>query len=299
MYSGRPTSDDPSGPGTRSMAVAPARTRSTSEGWFTVVVPIDIGVMVTGNIDDALRRLRITGTASTVRDVWYAEACAGLERGRLSLLSGGIVLRMRSAARSGSIAYLGECARADVTVMLRPRSGSRLTGQWAESFDGRSIKYRVAGEWCGPRRGLVASATSKVDSAVVSEAVAAGGDPGAALNAAQRHLMVTCAPHGVAVDRLVALGAVRTRTWRSIEVGSIRVVAQRYRVRDADLLRLNTRVEPWVSESGAAFITRAASVHRGLHELVRPFGDVESDFESTLGLLLNSSARKWCAAHAR
>lgn len=264
-----------------------------------MVVPIDIGVMITGNIDEALRRLRITGTASTVRDVWYAEACAGLERGRLSLLSGGIVLRMRSTARSGSIAYLGECARADVTVMLRPRSGSRLTGQWAESFDGRSIRYRVAGEWCGPRRGLVASATSKVEADVVSEAVTGPGDPGAALNAAQRHLLVTCAPHGVAVDRLVALGSVRTRTWRAIAVDTSRVVAQRYRVRDIDLLRLNTRVEPLAGESGAAFITRAGTIHRGLHDLVRPYGDLESDFESALGRLLNTPARRWCAAHAR
>lgn len=264
-----------------------------------MVVPIDIGVMITGNIDDTLRRLRITGTSSTVRDVWYAEACAGLERGRLSLLSGGIVLRMRSAARSGSIAYLGECAGADVTVMLRPRSGSRLTGQWAESFDGRSIRYRVAGEWCGPRRGLVASATSKVDPGVVTDAVAPGGDPGVALNAAQRHLLVTCAPHGVAVDRLVSLGSVRTRTWRSVAVGATRVVAQRYRVRDVDLLRLNTRVEPSPGESGAALIARAGAIHRGLHELVRPHADLDADFESTLGLLLNTSARRWCAAHAR
>ncbi|WP_062999817.1 hypothetical protein [Nocardia jinanensis] len=219
--------------------------------------PIHIKVNLDRDVAGALSRLGCTRATATGRDIWFAEPRSAGVTGAPTLLSSGIVIRLRSGAAH------------DLTVELRPCQRPQLVGRWVAPFTDSAVQYRIESDWCGGRRMLSASVIGRRPSGSLRDAVARGVDITAALDPAQRQFLVSCTPPGVAVERLRALGPVASAQWTGVLVADVYADVERWTVAGLDLLELSLRVTPTDGEPPADLHMRAFDAQRGLENALR------------------------------
>ncbi|MGW5385342.1 hypothetical protein [Nocardia sp. NPDC003963] len=222
--------------------------------------PIQIKVNLDRDVAAALHRLGCDDIAPLRRDIWFAEPLSPGSPRAPALLSGHIVIRLRSGTAD------------DVTVELRPCERARLVGRWAAPFTDPALHYRIEEEWCAGRRMLSASAISRRPPGSLRKAVAAGGDITAVLDSAQRQFLVNCTPPGVAVDHLRALGPVAAARWVGVAVGEVHADIERWTVAGLDLLEFSLRITPRPDGPTTDPERGALDTQRALHNALRALG---------------------------
>lgn len=225
-----------------------------------MITPIEIKVNLDGDVAAALTRLECTGRPAIDRRIWFAEPRPTGLHTAPTLLSSRIVIRLRSGEND------------DLTVKLRPCLPSQLVGRWTTSFTDDALRYRIEEDWNAERRVLSASAVSDRPAGSLRDATVLGADVTTVLDTAQRQLLVSCTPPGVAVDRLVAMGPIASTKWTKVRVGDLHVDAERWTIADLDLLELSLRVTPEHGESHTEVRNRALHRQRKFEAAVRRRG---------------------------
>ncbi|WP_169888425.1 hypothetical protein [Rhodococcus tukisamuensis] len=139
------------------------------------------------------------------------------------------------------------------------------------------LKYRIEGDWSGPRRVLAASLVSSRTQGSLLEAVTAGDDAARALDGIQRQFLETGAQSPLHVDQLVALGHIASTKWTDLRLGKLDVDMERWQVADLDFLELSTRVEPRDGETADEFTARATRKQQEFTTSVRECGLAVAD----------------------
>ncbi|WP_040700851.1 hypothetical protein [Nocardia vinacea] len=225
-----------------------------------MITPIEIKVNLDGDVAAALTRLECTGRPAIDRRIWFAEPRPTGLHTAPTLLSSRIVIRLRSGEND------------DLTVKLRPCLPSQLVGRWTTSFTDDALRYRIEEDWNAERRVLSASAVSDRPAGSLHDATMLGADVTTVLDTAQRQLLVSCTPPGVAVDRLVAMGPIASTKWTKVRVGDLHVDAERWTIADLDLLELSLRITPEHGESHTEVRNRALRRQRKFEAAVRRRG---------------------------
>ncbi|MFX0578271.1 hypothetical protein [Nocardia nepalensis] len=225
-----------------------------------MITPIEIKVNLDGDVAEALTRLECTGRSAIDRRIWFAEPRPTGPDTAPTLLSSRIVIRLRSGEND------------DLTVKLRPCLPSQLVGRWTTPFTDHALRYRIEEDWNAQRHVLSASAVSDRPAGSLREATLLGVDVTTVLDSAQRQLLVSCTPPGVAVDRLLAMGPIVSTKWTKVRVGDLEVDAERWTIADLDLLELSLRVTPEHGESHSEVRNRALDRQRRFEAAVRRRG---------------------------
>ena len=230
--------------------------------------PVESKVNVAGHPEDALSALGLNGGSE--RRIWFFEDLTpGIEPG-LPLLSGGVVLRVRSG-KSG-----------DFTLKLRPCRRTQLTPEWAAGFtDGNRFEYRVEQDWTGQRRSLAASSVVNLDPDLIDSVVSEGADADTLLAGKQREFLRDCGTLRIAFAGLTPLGPVLATKWKNVPVGKFDTHIERWEVGDLDFLEVSIRSD-----------TDAERRQQGLESAVRALGlSIDDDRESKTRRVLTQLAR--------
>ncbi|KAF0846830.1 hypothetical protein [Nocardia caishijiensis] len=241
-----------------------------------MITPIEIKVNLDTDVAVALRRLGCGPDTADVRDIWFAEPDSA---GSPALLSGRIVIRLRSGAED------------DLTVKLRPCTPAQLSGRWARPFLDEGVRYRIERDWCSPLRMLSASAISGWPAGSLRDCVERGVDVTEALATAQRQFLVSCTPPGVAVDRLRARGPVHALRWTGVALGGLCVDVERWRIADLDLLELAVKITAAPHDSPVGPHLRAAAAQQRLLDAVHALGLTPATGSTKTERALAASAR--------
>ncbi|MFF0492650.1 hypothetical protein ACWDSJ_24430 [Nocardia sp. NPDC003482] len=244
-----------------------------------MITPIEIRVDLEGGIADAIDRSTADRRVKR-RDVWFAEARPRPTGGSPTLMSSGIVIRMRTGEHYD-----------DVSVELRPCHPDQLSGRWAASFTEGDVRYRVSRRWHGETRAWSACLTSRRPSGSLRAAAGPDGDIATVLDSVQRQFLISCTVHGVAVEHLVALGPIGWTKWKRVRLGDQEVEAERWSVADLDLVELSLLVVPRPGETPADLDDRAAAAQRRLEARVRDGGSAIAAGETRTRLLGTLIAR--------
>ncbi|MCA2207448.1 hypothetical protein [Nocardia rosealba] len=241
-----------------------------------MITPIEIKVNLDTDVALALRHLGCDSAAAAVRDIWFAEPTLA---GSPDLLTGRMVIRLRSGADD------------DLTVKLRPCSPAQLTGRWARPFLDDGVRYRIERDWCGTRRMLSASAISGWPAGSVGAFVDRRVDVTEALASAQRQFLVSCTPPGVAVDRLRARGPVTALRWTGVALGALYADVERWQTGDLDLLELAMKISAAPGDSPVDLHLRAAAAQQALEDAVHGLGLAIATGATKTEQVLAASAR--------
>lgn len=115
---------------------------------LAAVNSVEIKANIAGPVSEA--RHRIDCAAGPIRRrIWFAEDCDGLTAGELRLLSGGVIIRVRSGD-----------GQDDTTVKLRPCEPTGLPPGWTHKIDAAEFEYRIEGDWSGSHHSVAASAVN-------------------------------------------------------------------------------------------------------------------------------------------
>jgi hypothetical protein len=112
-----------------------------------------------------------------------------------------------------------ECAptRREVVVQLRPVRHAQLGPYWCGFQSDSGHRLRIAEEWTGTQRVLVATLTASLDAgglaAVLARPLVAVVPGRGLLSARQRDFLADCAGLVALEDRLTLLGPIRERAW--------------------------------------------------------------------------------------
>ncbi|WP_124707328.1 hypothetical protein [Gordonia insulae] len=223
-----------------------------------MIPPIALKVNLDSDVDRATSILVPDGRPGLSRNIWFAEARAGIAGSAVPLLSSRIIMRMRSGDRD------------DVTVKLRPCVPAELPTRWGEAFCNEDASYRMESEWCGDHRVRSASVISHRAPGSLTPLMDDRTDPVALLDATQRQFVVACTSCGVPIDHLVTLGPIASRTWTDVSVDGAPVAVERWTVGELDLLEVSMHLRPLRDEPADAFELRAA---QHLLLLERSLGD--------------------------
>jgi hypothetical protein len=121
------------------------------------------------------------------------------------LIAAGATARLERAPR-----------RSEVVVQLWPVRRAQLGPDWSDFHSDSGHRLRIAEEWVGTQRILVAALTASLagDQAPVSAQTPVAVGPGRGLlSARQRNFLADCAGLAVLEDRLTLLGPIRERSW--------------------------------------------------------------------------------------
>ena len=107
--------------------------------------------------------------------------------------------------------------RCEVVVQLRPVRRAQLGPDWSDFHSGSGHQLRIAEEWAGTQRILVAALTASLDAGppapVPARAPVAAGPGRGLLSTRQRDFLADCAGLVAPEDRLTLLGPIRERAW--------------------------------------------------------------------------------------
>ncbi|MED7952825.1 hypothetical protein [Streptomyces sp. BE303] len=225
-----------------------------------MILPVEIKVNVDGDVQEALAALGEPRGGTRKRLIWFAEDRDGVADGRLPLLDGGVIVRLRSGDTPD-----------ELTVKLRPCTGEQLVGPFTCPFEEESFEYRIEEDLAGSRRTLAASATGTHPQAALLDAVAPGADTAAPLGVRQREFLRGCAPE-VRIDGLVALGPIASTKGEDVPLDDVEADLERWAVGGLDFLEVSIRVKPKEDEEPDAFAERVARKQRKLESAVRDRG---------------------------
>jgi hypothetical protein len=169
-----------------------------------MLFPVEIKANIDGGVPDALDALApLLPAPDSTRRIFFADDRDGVGNGHLPLLSGGVIVRIRTGDDND-----------DSTAKLRPCAQAQLSGPWTAPFDEQPLKYRVEGDWSPRRRVLAASAVVEYPPGALLASAGAGADAQDALTGPQRQFLQQCAqtwrrgrtPHCAGPDRLHQMG---------------------------------------------------------------------------------------------
>jgi hypothetical protein len=246
-----------------------------------VAYPVEVKVNIDASRADVVEALVQEPTAASTRRIWFAEDRAGVETGLLPLLASHVVVRLRSG---GGVD--------DLTVKLQPCVEQQLVGRWMTPFETKWFVYRIEGEWSGQRHALSACAVSERMEGSLLEVVGTYSDPAEAITSKQRQFLNQCAPPGVRVDRLVALGPIESTKWTDVPVRGFKVNVERWTAADLDFVELSLRVDPEDGEPPAEFESRVAAQRTRLEASARDLGlPIDTHTDTKTRRVLTSLAR--------
>ncbi|MGW6416745.1 hypothetical protein [Streptomyces sp. NPDC055055] len=247
------------------------------------LLPVEIKVNIEGDVPGALATLAGSRGPAMTRRIWFAEDRDGVAEGRVPLLEGGVIVRLRSGGGPD-----------DLVVKLRPCTREQLVGRFAAAFAAGPLTYKIEEDWSRNARVQAASLTRTHPPGALIAAVEAGGDPAAPIDAVQDQYLHACAP-GVRVDTLVALGPIVSTKVDDAPLDDLEVDLEVWSVAGMEFLEVSTRVKPKDDEEGDAFTARAERRLRKLEEAVLDRGlTLSAHPDSKTGRVLTALAQ---AAH--
>ncbi|MGY3200012.1 hypothetical protein [Streptomyces sp. TE5632] len=229
------------------------------------LLPIEIKVNIEGDVAAALSALGGSSSPRTTRRIWFAEDRDGVAGGRMPLLDGGVIVRLRIGGNPD-----------DLTVKLRPCTREQLVGRFSAPFEAEPFTYKIEEDWSGNRRVLAASLVHGHPPGVLSDAVKPGADPGASLDAVQDQFLHSCAP-AIRLDGLVALGPILSTKVDEVPLDGLEADLEAWSVADLDFLEVSIRVKPKGEDDVEKFTARAERKQRKLEDAVRERGVVLSE----------------------
>ncbi|MBL3670948.1 hypothetical protein JL475_34380 [Streptomyces sp. M2CJ-2] len=229
------------------------------------LLPIEIKVNIEGDVTAALSALGGSSSPRTTRRIWFAEDRDGVAGGRMPLLDGGVIVRLRIGGDPD-----------DLTVKLRPCTREQLVGRFSAPFEAEPFTYKIEEDWSGNRRVLAASLVHGHPPGALPDAVKPGADPGASIDVVQDQFLHACAP-AVRLDGLVALGPILSTKVDEVPLGGLEADLEAWSVADLNFLEVSIRVKPKGEDDVEKFTARAERKQRKLEDAVRERGVVLSE----------------------
>ncbi|MFG2332866.1 hypothetical protein ACGFMM_25015 [Streptomyces sp. NPDC048604] len=225
------------------------------------LLPVEIKVNVEGDVATALAALGAGGADTRTRRIWFAEDRDGVALGRLSLLEGGVIVRLR----------IGGGGPDELTVKLRPCVREQLVGRFSAPFESGPLTYGIEEDWSASGRVHAASLVHDHPPGALLDAVEPGADPSALIDEVQDQFVDACAP-AARLDGMVALGPVLSTKVRDVSIGDLEVDLEAWSAAGLDFLEASIRVKPKNSEDADEFSARAERKQRALTEAVQEHG---------------------------
>ncbi|MFE0648500.1 hypothetical protein ACFVZH_07930 [Streptomyces sp. NPDC059534] len=220
------------------------------------LLPVEIKVNIEGDVSSALTALGGSHGPLMMRRIWFAEDRDGVAQGRVVLLEGGVIVRIRTGGGPD-----------DLVVKLRPCVREQLVGRFEKAFEVERVKYKIEEDWSRNARVLAASLTHTHQPGALAAAVEAGGNPAASIDAVQDQFVHACASE-VHLDGLVALGPIVSLKIEDVPLDDLEVDLEVWSVGSMEFLEASTRVKPKDDEERGDFIDRADRRLRKLEEAV-------------------------------
>ncbi|MET9730577.1 hypothetical protein ABZZ79_07930 [Streptomyces sp. NPDC006458] len=227
--------------------------------------PVEIKVNVEGDVPAALAALGGTHGAMTTRRIWFAEHRDGVTEGRLPLLEGGTIVRLRIGG-----------ARDDLTVKLRPCTREQLVGRFSAPFQASPLTYKIERDWSAGSRVLAASLVHDHPPGALSSAVGPGAGPTLPIDPVRDQFLHACAPD-VQVDALVALGPVLATRFDDVPLDDLEGNLEAWSVAGLEFLECSIRVKPKEDDDAEELVARAERKQRKLEDAVRARGVTPSE----------------------
>ncbi|MGW0778342.1 hypothetical protein ACWD01_33030 [Streptomyces sp. NPDC002835] len=233
------------------------------------LLPVEIKVNIEGDVGAALPALGGAHGVMMVREIWFAEDSDGVSEGRLPLLDGGAIVRLRIGGGPD-----------DLTVKLRPCTREQLVGRFSAAFDAEPFTYRIEEDWSGARRVLAASLVHDHQPGHLTDAVATGADPAAPIGALQDQFLHACAPD-VQFGGLVALGPIRSTKVEDVALDDLEVNLEVWSGAGLEFLEVSSRAKPKDGDDAEELTARAERKQRELEDAVRARGVTISELPDT------------------
>ncbi|SED98655.1 hypothetical protein [Streptomyces sp. TLI_105] len=218
------------------------------------LLPVEIKVNVEGDVAGALSALGASQGTLMRRRIWFAEDRVGVAQGKLPLLEGGVIVRLRIGG-----------GQDDLVVKLRPCTREQLVGRFSAPFDVKPFTYRIEEDWSRNGRVLAASLVHSHPSGALPAAVEPGADPSALIDQVQDQFLDACA-RDVRFDGLVALGPIFSTKVDGVPLDDLEVDLEAWSAVGLDFLEASIRVKPKVGDDEEEFKERAERKLRKLEE---------------------------------
>ncbi|MFC9387078.1 hypothetical protein [Streptomyces venezuelae] len=220
------------------------------------LLPVEIKVNVEDDVAGAMSALGASQGALMTRRIWFAEDRVGVAQGKLLLLDGGVIVRIRIGG-----------GQDDVVVKLRPCTREQLLGRFTAPFEVDALTYRIEEDWSRNDRVLAASLVRDHPPGALPAAVTPGSDPATLFDEVQDQFLDACAPD-VRFEALVALGPISATKVEDVPLDDLKVDLEAWSVAGLNFLEASIRVKPKAGDDEEEFKERAERKLRKLEEAV-------------------------------
>ncbi|MEV5491668.1 hypothetical protein AB0L47_27360 [Streptomyces bobili] len=220
------------------------------------LLPVEIKVNVEGDVAGAMSALGASQGALMTRRIWFAEDRGDVAQGKLLLLDGGVIVRLRIGG-----------GQDDLAVKLRPCTREQLVGRFSVPFEVDPLTYRIEEDWSRNGRVLAASLVRSHPPGALPAAVTQGSDPATLFDEVQDQFLDACA-HDVQFDGLVALGPISATKVDDVPLEDLKVDLEAWSAAGLNFLEASIRVKPKAGDDEEEFKERAERQLRKLEEAV-------------------------------
>ncbi|MFF8375650.1 hypothetical protein ACF07V_05880 [Streptomyces sp. NPDC015661] len=220
------------------------------------LLPVEIKVNIEGDVAGALSALGASQGALIKRRIWFAEDRDGVAQGRVPLLDGGVIIRLRIGGGPD-----------DLVVKLRPCTREQLVGRFSAPFEVQPFTYKIEEDWSRHGRVLAASLVHSRPPGALASIVEPGADVSASIDQVQDQFLQACAGD-VRVDGLVALGPIFSTKADDVSLDDLEVDLEAWSAVGLDFLEASIRVKPKDGDGAEEFRERVERKLRKLEEAV-------------------------------
>ncbi|MCX5521350.1 hypothetical protein OG342_00365 [Streptomyces bobili] len=220
------------------------------------LLPVEIKVNIEGDVAGALSALAASRGSLMTRRIWFAEDREGVAQGKVPLLDGGVIIRLRTGGGPD-----------DLVVKLRPSTREQLVGRFSAPFKVESFTYKIEEDWSRHGRVLAASLVHSHPPGALGAVVEPGADPATSIDQLQDQFLHACAGD-VRFDGLVALGPITSTKVDGVALDDLEVDLEAWSAVGLDFLEASIRVKPKAEDDEEEFKERAERKQRKLEEAV-------------------------------